>query len=167
LRESRHLADRSFIECESLFLLSLTEVPMPICPNCSKPVGATDKSCPYCDTPIEVPYSSAVRTEVYEVLDGLVEKHGQPIRELVHEWFYRTDPDLCPSAPREDSDLVDSILEYGESVGWGQVTAALAKADVQTIVDRWLTEPRAHMWESSEARPTPFTCVFCGAVRER
>ena len=107
------------------------------------------------------------RTEVFEVLNGLVAKHGQPIRELVHEWFYRTDPDLCPCAPREDSDLVDCIWEYGESVEWGQGKATLAKADLQTIVDRWLTEPRAHLWESSEARPTPFICVNCGAVRER
>lgn len=33
---------------------------MPICSNCSNPVGATDKSCQYCDAPIEVAYSPAV-----------------------------------------------------------------------------------------------------------
>jgi hypothetical protein len=107
------------------------------------------------------------RTEVYEVLDGLVEKHGQSVREIVNEWFYRTDPDICPSAPREGSDLVDCILEYAESVGWGQGKATLARADVQTIFDKWLKEPQGHLWESSEDKPTPFTCVFCGTVRER
>jgi RNA polymerase subunit RPABC4/transcription elongation factor Spt4 len=30
---------------------------MPICQNCSNPVGAKDKFCPYCDSPIEVAYS--------------------------------------------------------------------------------------------------------------
>jgi hypothetical protein len=108
-----------------------------------------------------------LRTEIFEVLDALVEKHGQPVRELVHEWFYLSDPENCPSAPREDSDLVDCLWEYGESVEWGQGKAVLDKADMETIVYRWLTEPHAHQWSSSETQPTPFVCVFCGAVRER
>jgi hypothetical protein len=30
---------------------------MPICQNCSNPVGAKDRLCPYCDSPIEVTYA--------------------------------------------------------------------------------------------------------------
>lgn len=32
------------------------------------------------------------RTKVFEVLDGLVEKHGAPIRDMVQEWCYHRDP---------------------------------------------------------------------------
>lgn len=34
------------------------------------------------------------RTKVFQVLDGYVEKHGEPIREMVEEWVYHRDPGI-------------------------------------------------------------------------
>lgn len=35
---------------------------MPSCQNCSNPIGAKDKFCPYCDAPTEVTYSPTTDT---------------------------------------------------------------------------------------------------------
>ena len=34
------------------------------------------------------------RTKVFQVLDGYVEKHGEPIRDMVQEWVHRRDPNI-------------------------------------------------------------------------
>jgi hypothetical protein len=40
---------------------------MPLCSNCSNPVHAKDKYCPYCDAPVEIKYSPTVDTNDYAV----------------------------------------------------------------------------------------------------
>ena len=53
---------------------------MPICSNCSNPIDAKTKFCPYCDAPIEIEYSATKDSS------GVVVSGGNQISALVKRY---------------------------------------------------------------------------------